>query len=175
MRDLNFLILLISLITLPSCNQNPSSPKSVEYPKTLCEIADLSNTPIICYGFEYKDVRVVKFRTYKKNTNFQEFLNEYKSVMAKDFLAEQKPDSYENKRKERTIDIPEEVTTGFDIMICLPTKEFDTLRYKITNMEAGWKPAFPGFVCGMTSCCINGKDGAGGNIQIFRPGFYLRY
>lgn len=129
MRNLYFFILLISFMTLISCNQNPSHPKGMEYPKTPCEITDLSSTLIISYGFEYKDVRVVRFRIYKKNTNFQVFLHEYKSVMARDFLAEQKPDSYENKRKERTIHIPEEVTTGFDVMICIPTKEFDTLRY----------------------------------------------
>lgn len=175
MRNLYFLICLIFFITILSCNQNPSQPKGMEYPKTSCEVAELHSTPIISYGFEYKDVRVVRFRTYKKNTNFQEFLTEYKSVMAKDFLAVQKPDSYENKRKERTISIPIEITTEFDIMICIPTKELDTLKYKITNMEAGWQSAFPGFMCGMTSCCINGKDGAVGNIHIFKPGFYLRY
>lgn len=162
-------ILFFILLTFFSCDNRTSTKRSPDepHPDSTC---NLINHSLMSYGFDYTSVKTVVFRTYKKGTNFKEFIKEYKSVMDRDFLAEQKPDSWENKRKERCIYIPDEINADVDFILITA----DSLKYQISDIESDWEQFYGneylGWGCDMKSYKVNGvKDNS--NIHIYKPGY----
>ena len=170
----NRLFIIISCVILTiSCNDqtenghsNKPSPDE-PHPDSACNVI---NHLLISYGFNYASVKTVVFRTYKKGSDFKEFIKEYKSVMDRDYLASLKSDAWENKRKERDIHIPDEINADVDFILITA----DSLEYKVSDIESDWQQfygdAYLGWACDMKSYKVNGvKDNS--NIHIFKPGY----
>ncbi len=167
----NRILIIISFVLLTiSCNENPRSNKrstDEPHPDSTCNFI---NHLLKSYGFDYVSVKTVFFRTYKKGSGFNEFIKEYKVIMDRDFLAAQKSDSWENKRKLRYISIPEEINADVDFIIIIA----DSIEYRVSDIESDWEQFYGdeylGWGCSMKSYKVNGiKDGS--NIRIYKPGY----
>lgn len=158
---------------MASCNQVDPFPNSRDpdepAPDTNCNFI---NHTLISNGFEFKDIDTVIFRTYKKGTKFNEFLNEYKAIENIDFLSNYSPNSRENKDKRRSIHIPEEINANVDFIVLMG----DSTQFKISNIICGWEQyygqAYLGWGPNMKNYMLDGaKDSSGSNIHILKPGF----
>ncbi|MES2515964.1 MAG: hypothetical protein V4580_17555 [Bacteroidota bacterium] len=163
------LILVVSLLTMCSCEDEIVITRSRHepHPDSTCTAI---NHCLVSFGFSYLSVKSVKFRSYKKGTNFKEFIKEYTSDMQQDFLTNAKPDSYENKRKERHINIPNEINASVDFILITG----DSLEYKISDIESDWMQFYGnqylGWACDMKSYKLDGVK-KHSNIEIKKPGF----
>ncbi len=149
--------------TLPEQKPSPSEP----HPDSACNTI---NHCLIMYGFDYESVKTVVFRTYKKGTNFKKFIKEFKSVMDRDFLAEEPKDSWNNKRKKRDIYIPDEINADVDFIIVIA----GSIEYRVSEIESDWEQFYGneylGWNCDMKSYKVNGIEG-NSNIRIYKVGY----
>jgi hypothetical protein len=161
--------ILFILLAVYSCGSRTEPKRSPGEPHSDSK-CNAINHCLISYGFDYTSVKTVTYRIYKKGTDFKEFIKEYKSTMDRDFLAEEKPDSWNNKRKERSINIPKEINADVDFILITA----DSLEYRISEIESDWQQFYGneylGWGCDMKSYKVNGVKG-NSNIHIFKPGY----
>jgi hypothetical protein len=146
---MKYIIIFFGLLFFLSCNSSKIAPP----PKEACENIALKNS-ITTSGFPIDIYDSVIVQTYVKNSKFDTTISEY-TVPLRDQL-----------------DLPETVTTGFDLKIII----YDSLEFKITEMKTAWDPKycqdFCGYTCDLVSSRLNGileKDGR--NICIKKPTF----
>ena len=170
----NIPILLIVLLAVFSCRKQTEPIYSEDAPPPDSTCKEIHHK-LICYGFDYTSVKTIVFRTYKKGTDFKEFIKEYKSIMVKDLLAEQKPTSIDYIRKERPINIPEEINSDVDFILITT----DSIEYRISEIKSVWQglygEEFLGWVCNLNSYKVNGEVSISNikQIQISKPGFVI--
>ena len=127
-----------------------------------CKDVDHKN-PIITHGFTYSDVDTVVIKTYKKNTNFHDLVEEFYCYQS-DYVNDA-------KRQTRHIDLSKPLKTSYDWQIIIG----DKFIYNIDNIRVTSEPQFTmmtqNYECKMSSYRINGKESEAGNIFIQKPGF----
>jgi hypothetical protein len=180
-------IVIVFLLIMMSCDR--SLPAQQDLPSADPGVAhhDPSEPPpakpckeinhcLITRGFQYKSIRKVIFRTFKKGTAFKEFLKEYTALEDHDFLAEQNVTNWDVKHEIRRIYIPEEIDSDVDFVVI--TSEPESHHYYVSGVMSHWVQRYGneyiGWDCDDYSYILNGiLHENDGNMQIDRPGYYF--